>query len=100
MRYFLCKLIPPRPTFPGDMTPAEAAIMQSHAAHCRALLDSDRAVVFGPVNDPSGVWGLGILQLPDDVDPQTIIADDPAMRANAGFRYEVLPMLAASTRGV
>jgi len=28
MKYLLYKLIPPRPTFPADMTPAEAKLMQ------------------------------------------------------------------------
>jgi uncharacterized protein YciI len=90
--------LPPRPTFPQDMTAREAEIMQAHAAYCRQLLDSGKAVVFGPVADPDGVWGLGVLQLPDDADPQAVIAEDPAMKANAGFVYRVLPMLQAATR--
>ena len=31
--YFVYKLIPPRPTFPVDITDAEAAIMQQHFAY-------------------------------------------------------------------
>jgi uncharacterized protein len=30
MAHFLFKLIPPRPTFPGDMTEEEGAIMEDH----------------------------------------------------------------------
>jgi hypothetical protein len=33
MSHFLYKLIPPRSTFPGDMTEAEGAIMQEHFAY-------------------------------------------------------------------
>jgi uncharacterized protein len=98
MKYYLCKLSPPRPTFPQDMTPEEAGIMQAHAAYCRELLDQGKAVVFGPVADPQGVWGLGVLQLPDDVDPQTIVADDPVLKADAGFVYQIMPMLRAAVR--
>jgi uncharacterized protein len=98
MKFYLCKLVPPRPTFPQDMTPREAEIMRAHAAYCGKLLEAGKAVVFGPVADPQGVWGLGVLQLPDDADPQAIIAEDPVMKANAGFAYQVMPMLQAATR--
>ncbi|MBR0752517.1 hypothetical protein JQ604_09995 [Bradyrhizobium jicamae] len=98
MKYYVCRLTGPRPTFPQDMTPAEAQIMQAHVAYCGALLRDGKALVFGPVADPAGVWGLGVLQLPDDADPQVIIADDPVTKANAGFSYQVMPMLRAATK--
>jgi uncharacterized protein YciI len=98
MKYYLCKLLPPRPTFLQDMTPREAEIMQAHGAYSRELLDQGKAVVFGPVADPQGVWGLGILQLGDDVDPQTIVANDPVLKADTGFVYQVMPMLRAAVR--
>ncbi|MCA1453309.1 hypothetical protein I6F35_08775 [Bradyrhizobium sp. BRP22] len=98
MRYFLCKLVPPRSTFTQDMTPREAEIMQAHTACCEELLRVDKAIVFGPVADPAGVWGLGVLRLPDDTDPQSIIANDPVMKADAGFTYQVMPMLQAATK--
>jgi hypothetical protein len=36
---FLFRLLPPRPTFPGDMDEAEAEAMQRHSADWRDLLD-------------------------------------------------------------
>ncbi|HYZ48754.1 MAG TPA: YciI family protein [Sphingomonas sp.] len=87
----------PRPSFPQDMTPQEAAIMQAHVAYCRELLRAGKALVFGPVADPAGVWGLGVLRLADDADPQDIIANDPVTKADAGFTYHVMPMLSAAT---
>jgi uncharacterized protein YciI len=57
-----------------------------------------KAVVFGPVADTAGVWGLGVLQLDDGADPQDIVANDPVVKANAGFVYQVIPMLRAATR--
>lgn len=98
MKYFLCKLTGPRPTFPQDMTPRETEIMQAHTAYCGELLRAGKAVVFGPVADTAGVWGLGVLQLDDDTDPQDVIANDPVVKADAGFGYQVLPMLRAATR--
>lgn len=38
MNYFLCKLIPPRLSFPADMTPAERQLMQEHAVFWRGLI--------------------------------------------------------------
>jgi uncharacterized protein YciI len=98
MKYFLCKLVPPRPSFPQDMTSREAEIMQAHTAYCGELLRAGKAIVFGPVADPAGVWGLGVLRLPDDADPQAIVANDPVMKADAGFTYQVMPMLQAATK--
>ena len=85
MKYYVCRLTGPRPTFPQDMTPQEAAIMQAHVAYCGELLQAGKALIFGPVADPGGVWGLGVLQLSDDADPQEIVANDPVTKANAGF---------------
>lgn len=69
-----------------------------HVAYCGELLHAGKALVFGPVADPAGIWGLGVLQLPDDADPQEIVANDPVTKANAGFTYQVMPMLRAATR--
>jgi len=99
MKYYVCKLTGPRAEFPQDMTPQEAAIMQAHVAYCGELLRAGKALVFGPVADPAGIWGLGVLQLPDDADPQDIIANDPVVKADAGFTYQLLPMLRAATPG-
>ncbi|KWV50164.1 hypothetical protein AS156_14450 [Bradyrhizobium macuxiense] len=98
MKYYVCRLTGPRPTFPQDMTPREAEIMHAHVAYCGELLRTGKALIFGPVADPAGVWGLGVLQLPDDADPQDIVANDPTMKANAGFTYQVMPMLRAATQ--
>jgi uncharacterized protein YciI len=98
MKYYVCKLTGPRPTFPQDMSAQEREIMMAHVAYCRELLDSGKALIFGPVADPAGVWGLGVLQLPDDADPQAIIANDPVTKANAGFNYQIMPMVQAATR--
>ena len=66
-RFFLCRLLPPRPSFVHDMTGDEAAIMQSHVSYWTELMAKGLAVVFGPVADPRGPWGLGIVRAQDDV---------------------------------
>lgn len=47
MKYYLHKVILPRPTFAADMTETESAIMSKHVAYWTDLLDKDVAVAFG-----------------------------------------------------
>jgi uncharacterized protein YndB with AHSA1/START domain/uncharacterized protein YciI len=94
-RYFMIKLLPPRPSFPTDMTEAEAKIMHDHVAYWRRLLAEGRAIVFGPVADPRGAFGLGVLRVRDEAELAALQANDPARLANIGFGQEALPMLQA-----
>ena len=98
MPVHLCKLLPPRPTFPADMSDAEATLMGEHAAYWSGLIDRGVAVVFGPVFDPAGVWGLAIVDVPDERTASTLANDDPVIRSDAGFRYEIYPMPQAVVR--
>ncbi len=92
MKYYVFELIPPRPTFPADITPAEAKLMQEHVRYWRGLMDKGLVAVFGPVADPKGTYGIAVLQLPDDADAHSLGENDPTIRANAGFGFEVHPM--------
>jgi uncharacterized protein len=100
MPVHLCRLLAPRAGFPGDMTPAEAALMREHAAYWGGLVERGLAVAFGPVLDPAGVWGLAIVDVPDDATATRLTADDPVIRAGAGFRFETYPMPQAVLRPV
>jgi uncharacterized protein YndB with AHSA1/START domain len=92
---FLLRLIAPRPTFPFDMTADEREMMGAHAAYWREQLAAGTVVVFGPVADPTGPWGLGIVRVDDDASVERFERGDPAIQSNRGFRYERLPMLNA-----
>ncbi|HWA09597.1 MAG TPA: YciI family protein [Opitutaceae bacterium] len=98
MKYFFCKLHAPRPTFAQDLTPAEAKLMQAHAAYLQRFAEQGQAVVFGPVADPAGAFGVAIWELPDDADLPAICAADPVVAAGLGFRYEIHPMPRAVMR--
>jgi len=89
MKTFFCKLIPPRATFAQDMSPAEGQLMQLHAAYWRGLMDQGQVVAFGVVGDPAGAYGIGIVEVDGDVAVQGFTENDPVIRANRGFRYEV-----------
>ncbi len=88
---FFLKLNPPRPTFMMDMTADEAAIMQKHVAYWTDLLEQNSAIVFGPVLDPKGVFGAGVVSVEDEEHLKQIIANDPANGLN---HYEYYPMKA------
>ena len=92
MKHFLFKLIPPRPTFPGDMTQAEAKLMREHSEYWRHLMSKGFVVVYGPVSDPKGTYGIAVLQLNDDADANALGANDPTIKANVGFRFEIHSM--------
>jgi hypothetical protein len=98
MKYFFCKLIPPRRDFVQTITPAEGQLMQEHGAYWKGMMDRGLVAAFGLVGDPKGAYGVGILTLDDDGDAQALTADDPTIRANAGFSYEIYPMPRAVTR--
>ena len=65
-KYFVLKLIPPRPTFAEDMTNEEKAIMKQHAAYWKVKADHGVAIVYEPVLDPKGVYGLGIIEVDNE----------------------------------
>jgi uncharacterized protein YciI len=90
--YFLYKLIPPRPTFAADMTQAEAAIMARHVAYWQGLVDEGIAIVFGPVADPAGVWGLAVVKAEAADDVHALGLEDPAVRSEMStFEVYVMP---------
>jgi hypothetical protein len=74
------------------MTPAEAQLMAEHAAYWTRFAERGTAVVFGPVLDPKGPWGLGVLAVADESEARSLAAGDPVIKANSGFAYEILPM--------
>jgi hypothetical protein len=91
-KYFLFKLLPPRPNFMRDMTPEELMLMQLHGVYWSGQLANGKIIAFGPVADPAGGWGMGMLRVGDAAEVDGLTANDPVMLANQGFRYEVFSM--------
>jgi uncharacterized protein YciI len=98
MPIHLCRLLPPRPTFPGDMTPREAGLMREHAAYWQELADRGVALVVGPVLDPAGAWGLAVVDVSDGAAASALTDRDPIVRSGSGFRYEIHPIPQAILR--
>jgi uncharacterized protein len=88
---FFLKLNPPRPTFIMDMTADEKATMQSHVTYWTSLLNDGIVIVFGPVFDPNGGFGVGVVSVDSEEHLKKIIDNDPANGLN---KYEFYPMRA------
>ncbi len=93
MMGFVFRLIPPRPSFVFDMSAEERATMTDHVGYWSALKAQGRVVAFGPVNDPQGGYGIGIVLAEDLAAAEAIRDADPAVRSAHGFRGEIAPML-------
>jgi len=79
MTTFVFRLKAPRPTFALDMTDEEREIMGRHAAHWQPFVDSGQMVVFGPVVDTTGSWGLGVIEAEDEEALRAFAERDPVV---------------------
>ena len=90
-KYFFVRLNPSRPDFAQTMTPEERAVMQTHSKYWREWQARGFVVVFGPVLDPAGAFGMGVVGVENDEQIRELVSGDPA---NVLTRVEYFPMLA------
>ena len=72
--------------------------MGEHVAYWMKLAKAGTAIAFGPVADPAGSWGLGIVEAPSMEAMRAIQAEDPATLSGLGFRQEAYLMPQLVTR--
>jgi uncharacterized protein YciI len=89
--HFFVKLIPRRPTFPQDISPEEAALMQTHSVYWAELMQQGRVHAYGPVMDPAGTYGMGVLSAESIAEVQGLLANDPA---SSLMNFSICPMRA------
>jgi uncharacterized protein YciI len=97
MTTFVFRLKAPRPNFALDMTDNEREIMGRHAAHWQSYVDSGQMVVFGPVLDDTGSWGLGVVEADDEDEVRAFAARDPVVTSGTAD-IEIGKMLAGFVR--
>jgi len=97
MGTFVFRLKAPRPTFALDMTSEEREIMGRHAAYWQPLVDAGRMVVFGPVLDDTGSWGLGVVEADDEEEIRRFASGDPVVTSGTA-ELEVGKLLAGFVR--
>jgi len=93
--FYVLHLLPSRPDFAMTMSPEERAIMVSHIGYWTDLMNQGKVYAFGPVMDPKGIYGLGIVSVDNEEELKTFIENDPAGKIN---RYEFFPMKAVVPR--
>jgi uncharacterized protein len=97
MATYVFRLKAPRPTFALDMSDAEREVMGRHAAHWQPRVESGEMVVFGPVLDGSGSWGLGVIEADDEDELRAFAAADPVVTTGTA-EIEIGRMLAGFVR--
>jgi uncharacterized protein len=97
MSTFVFRLKAPRPTFALDMTDEEREIMGRHAAYWQPFIDSGQMVIFGPVLDSTGSWGLGVIEAEDEDELRAFAAVDPVVTTGTA-EIELGKMLAGFVR--
>ncbi|MDR2855619.1 MAG: YciI family protein [Methanomicrobiales archaeon] len=90
-KYFAAILASPRPTFPMDMSDEEQKIMEEHAIFWETLLHSGQGVITGPILDPKGAYGFGVVIADSVEDASSLLENDPAQKIST---YEIYQMLA------
>ena len=71
--------------------------MARHAEYWRPWVESGQMVIFGPVLDGSGSWGLGVVEADDEEELRAFAADDPVVTTGTGT-IEVGKMLGGFVR--
>jgi uncharacterized protein YciI len=76
-----------------DMSADERATMIEHVSYWSVLTEQGRVLAFGPVGDPGGAYGIGIVLAESQTEAEALRDDDPAIRSPYGFTTEISPML-------
>lgn len=81
---YVLRLIAPRPDFALTLSEEERDVMGRHAAHWQRYIDSGQMVVFGPVLDGTGSWGLGVIESENEDELRAHAANDPVVTTRTG----------------
>ena len=96
-RHFYFKLIPPRATFPADITDEERALMARHSDYCQEQFDAGKLITYGPVMAPGGAFGMAILEVAEEAEARHFGENDPSVLGGLN-RFELYPMRVPNAR--
>ncbi len=98
-QYYFFKLIPPRPTFPQDMSDDERRLMDEHGRYFQEQFATGKILLFGPVMATDGAFGLAALEVDNEEDAWKFGEGDPSVRAGLN-RFEIHPMRVSAARAL
>jgi uncharacterized protein YciI len=93
MMGFVFRLVPPRPSFAADMSAAERETIRHHVGYWAGLTQQGKVLAYGPVNDPRGPYGIGIILADDQAEAEALRDGDPAVQSPHGFTTDLSPMV-------
>jgi uncharacterized protein len=88
---WLIRLVPPRPTFANDATPAEQSMMQQHLAYWKELNDKGICVFGGPILDAKGAYGILVVHADTQEEARALGEADPSVKSGLN-KIEVAEM--------
>lgn len=88
---------PPRERFVETITPAETAIMHTHAGHLAELLESGVLILAGPTFGDTNT-GVAIFEADDEAAARAVMMSDPAVTSGL-MTPELRPMRVSFLRG-
>ena len=94
-KHFVLYLVPARADFMQTMTDEEKNVMQQHVAYWASYMEQGIMLILGPVFDPKGGYGLGIVAVDSEEQLLSLMANDPASKINT---YEYYPMRAVTPK--
>jgi uncharacterized protein len=97
MTTLVLRLIPPRPDFAMTMSDDERDLMGRHADHWASRIETGQVVVFGPVADETGSWGLCVADVDDEAGLRAFAAEDPTVLSGQ-FHFEIGTLLTGYVR--
>jgi uncharacterized protein YciI len=97
-QHYFFKLIPPRPTFPQDISPAETLLMQEHAQYFLQHFTAGTVLAYGPVLAPGAAFGFAVLEVADESAARAFGENDPSVKASLN-RFEIYPMRLTGAQG-
>jgi uncharacterized protein len=96
-QHYFFKLIPPRRTFPADITAEETRLMNEHSRYFDQHFARGTVLVYGPVMAPDGAFGMAVLEVENEAEARTFGDEDPSVKAGMN-RFEIYPMRVPASR--
>jgi hypothetical protein len=75
------------------MTEVERKVMQDRVAYWQDLANRKVAIIFGLVLDPSGVYGIAVIETDDGSVVENICMNDPAIRRKSVLGWSIIQSL-------
>ena len=97
-QHYFFKLIPPRPTFPYDITSDERRLMDEHSRYFDQQFSTGRLLLYGPVMATGGAFGLAVLEVDNEAEARHFGENDPSVKGGLNT-FELHPMNVAAARG-